>query len=113
MDVKDFLLGKGFRLYREKNNKLNGVDRSFQKRIDTEYDVKLCHCNDKTFMNATQYTYNILNGGPKVNHIRFLIHGEKLDGDWVEVSQYVDAKDLEDKYDKTVKLLIDMYNVAD
>lgn len=116
-EVRDVLTKRGFKVWECENDtsnpKMTLTTYKFQKRIDEEYDVLLCQCNDKTFMNVELHIIEMNQGDVKMmSSITFSIHGEKESGDWTKIERSIDVKDLQKKYVSTMDDLVKMFNVS-
>lgn len=88
--MKEFLESKGYRMWKEDKDDVNGVtnfhNKKYQRRVDTDYDFDypICQCNDKVFINVEYYDIRFYNDNHYVSYEMSLAH-ENKDGEWCDI----------------------------
>ena len=76
-----------YNLYKTESSEY-GVTNFYQRRVDTDegFDLPLCQCNDKLFINAEVFAMDF-QGNKKVSCAISLVH-ENLQGEWCDLKIY-------------------------
>ncbi len=102
---------RGYKHWDTRHNAL-GVTKYYQRRVDTDegFDLPLCHCNEKLYINIEHSDFNI--NGTNHNSCEISLTHENNEGKWCDLKIYsLKEYDLLDNLDKYEAKLLAMWKV--